>query len=101
MRKSQTLDPPGWHALQSRPDTMPLDFVRTNLFDPRKLVPLPFSVPSPDNDLNEKLDHYIQRAMAYRTVLHEQDRARSASAAGLERGLYGCPFGALFARPNS
>lgn len=54
----------GWHALASRPGGPALDFIRTNLFDPRKLVALPFNVPGPDNDLNEKLDHYIQRAMA-------------------------------------
>lgn len=54
----------GWHKLPSRPGGPALDFIRTNLFDPRKLTPLPFNIPGPDNDLNEKLDHYIQRAMA-------------------------------------
>jgi len=55
---------PGWHALASTPGGPALDFIRSNLFDPRKMVPLPFNVPGPDNDLNEKIDHYIQRAMA-------------------------------------
>lgn len=54
----------GWHALVSKPGGAALDFIRTNLFDPRKMVPLPINVPGPDNDLNEKLDHYVQRAMA-------------------------------------
>ena len=54
----------GWHSLASRPGGPALDFIRTNLFDPRKLQPLPFNIPGPDNDLNEKLDHYVQRAMA-------------------------------------
>jgi len=54
----------GWHNLPSRPGTAALDFIRSNLFDPRKLTVLPFNVPGPDNDLNEKIDHYIQRAMA-------------------------------------
>src|SRR5574340_243157 len=54
----------GWHPLESRPGGPALDFIRSNLFDPRKMVPLPFNVPGPDNDLNEKIDHYIQRAMA-------------------------------------
>lgn len=55
---------PGWHALSPKPSGPALDFIRTNLFDPRKLVPLPFNVPGPDNDLNEKIDHYVQRALA-------------------------------------
>ncbi len=56
--------PSGWHPLERRPGGPAFDFIRTNLFDPRKLVPLPFNVPGPDNDLNEKLDHFIQRAFA-------------------------------------
>lgn len=56
--------PPGWHRLPSKPAGPALDFIRSNLFDPRRMVPLPFSVAGPDNDLNEKIDHYIQRAMA-------------------------------------
>jgi len=54
----------GWHALPRKPGGPALDFIRTNLFDPRKLTPLPFNVPGPDNDLNEKIDHYLQRALA-------------------------------------
>ncbi|MDF3308890.1 DUF2278 family protein [Rhodococcus sp. T2V] len=54
----------GWHRLASAPGGPALDFIRSNLFDPRKMVPLPFNVPGPDNDLNEKIDHYVQRAMA-------------------------------------
>lgn len=54
----------GWHPLAPKPGGPALDFIRTNLFDPREMVPLPFNVPGPDNDLNEKIDHYIQRALA-------------------------------------
>jgi uncharacterized protein YukJ len=36
---------PGWHALRPQPGGPALDYIRTNLFDPRKLVPLPFNVP--------------------------------------------------------
>lgn len=53
----------GWHSLTPEPGGPALDFIRSNLFDPRNLVPLPFDVPGPDNDLNEKIDHYTQRAM--------------------------------------
>lgn len=53
----------GWHNLASEPGGPALDYIRSNLFDPRRMVPLPFNLPGPNNDLNEKLDHYVQRAM--------------------------------------
>jgi uncharacterized protein YukJ len=56
--------PLGWNPLPSRPGGAALDFIRGNLFDPRAMVALPFDVPGPDNDLNDKVDHYVQRAMA-------------------------------------
>ena len=56
--------PLGFNRLQSRPDTGALDFIRGNLFDRTKMRPLPFDVPGFDNDLNEKLDSVVQRAMA-------------------------------------
>jgi uncharacterized protein YukJ len=59
----------GLHRLASQPGGAALDYIRANLFDPRSMHPLPFSVPGPDNDLNEKLDHYVQRAMADEAAL--------------------------------
>jgi len=56
--------PLGWQPLASKPGGPALDFIRSNLFDPRKLTPLPLGVDGPDNDLNDKIDQYIQRAMA-------------------------------------
>jgi hypothetical protein len=41
-----------------------LDYIRGNLFDRTNMRPLPFSVPGFDNDLNEKLDRLMQRAVA-------------------------------------
>jgi hypothetical protein len=41
-----------------------MDYIRANLFKPDQMVPLPFEVPGPDNDLNEKIDYHIQRALA-------------------------------------
>lgn len=55
---------PGWHELPSRPDSLALDYIRANLFSFGDLTPLPFTAPGPDNDLNEKIDQYVQRAMA-------------------------------------
>lgn len=53
----------GFTALPSAPNKMALDFIRGNLFDPRQMRPLPHNIPGPDNDLNEKLDAYVQRAI--------------------------------------
>ncbi len=53
----------GFHELASAPNTGAIDFIRGNLFDPLKMKPLPFSVPGPDNDLNEKIDAYVSRAI--------------------------------------
>jgi uncharacterized protein YukJ len=53
----------GYHQLPSKPDSLALDFIRGNLFDVRKMKPLPHNVAGPDNDLNELLDRYVQRAM--------------------------------------
>jgi uncharacterized protein YukJ len=56
--------PLGFTELPSRPGGMALDFIRGNLFDRDAMRTLPFNVPGPDNDLNEKVDAVVQRAMA-------------------------------------
>ncbi len=57
--------PIGFKDLESKPGGIALDFIRANLIpDFREMIPLPASVSGPDNDLNEKLDGYVQRAMA-------------------------------------
>jgi hypothetical protein len=43
---------------------MALDFIRANLFDRQQMRPEPASVPGPDNDLADKLDHFVRRAAA-------------------------------------
>src|SRR5687767_5644760 len=59
----------GFTRLQSGPGTGALDFIRGNLFDRAALRPLPFSVPGFDNDLNEKIDRVMQRAVGDETAL--------------------------------
>jgi uncharacterized protein YukJ len=54
----------GFHPLASQPNSGALDFIRGNLFPPGMMTPLPVDVPGPDNDLNEKLDQVVQRAMS-------------------------------------
>lgn len=45
-----------------------LDYIRGGLFDPSKLVALPYNQDGPDNDLNEKLDAHLQRAIKDETA---------------------------------
>lgn len=59
----------GFHELPKRPLGGGLDFIRGNLFDPFRMVPLPYDVPGPDNDLNEKLDAIVQRTLADETAV--------------------------------
>lgn len=54
----------GWNPLPSRPGGVSLDFVRGNLFDPSLMRPLPPELPGVDNDLADRLDHHVLRAMA-------------------------------------
>jgi uncharacterized protein YukJ len=56
--------PLGFTPLKPGPAGGGIDFIRANLFDRKQMRPLPFNVPGLDNDLNEKIDHFIQRAMA-------------------------------------
>ena len=57
------VQPMGFTLLPSEPDSLALDFIRGNLFDRRDLIPLPHDVPGPDNDLNEKIDAHVTRAL--------------------------------------
>ncbi|MFD7907239.1 DUF2278 family protein [Kitasatospora sp. NPDC059747] len=58
----------GWHPEPSRPGTASLDFIRGNLFDPATMRVLPADVPGLNNDLEDLLDHYVQRAIADQTI---------------------------------
>ena len=56
--------PLGFTKIASKPGTSALDYIRANLFDRTKMRILPFNVPGLDNDLNEKIDSVMQRAVA-------------------------------------
>lgn len=56
--------PLGFTRIASKPGTSALDYIRGNLFDRTQMRPLPFNVPGLDNDLNEKIDNVMQRALA-------------------------------------
>ena len=59
----------GLHPVQSKPGGIALDFIRGNLAQPWEFKPLPISAVGPDNDLNEKIDAYVQRAMSDENAL--------------------------------
>lgn len=59
----------GLHPVQSSPGGFALDYIRGNLARPEEFIPLPLSTPGPDNDLNEKLDGYVQQAIADKNAL--------------------------------
>jgi uncharacterized protein YukJ len=54
--------PDGFTPLVRGPGGAALDYIRANLFDRRDLRPLPATEPGPDNDLADRLDHYVRRA---------------------------------------
>ena len=54
--------PPGFTELQREPGSLALDFIRGNLFDRQRLLPLPHDLPGPDNDLSDRVEHYVARA---------------------------------------
>lgn len=56
--------PLGFTELNRSPGGAAMDYIRGNLFDPKHMKPLPHNIPGPDNDLNEKIDAYIQRAIS-------------------------------------
>lgn len=53
----------GFTEVERKKDGLALDFIRGNLFDRRKMKTLPHDIPNPNNDLNDKLNHYIGRAI--------------------------------------
>jgi uncharacterized protein YukJ len=56
--------PEGIHAQAPGPNGIALDYIRANLMQPQEMVPLPVSAPGADNDLNDKLDALVQRALS-------------------------------------
>ena len=54
--------PDGFTAVPSQAGGVALDFIRGNLFDRQAMRVLPATAPGPDNDLADKLAHYVSRA---------------------------------------
>jgi uncharacterized protein YukJ len=54
----------GFNPIERQANGLALDFIRGNFFDPKKMKPLPHNIPGPDNDLNELIGLYIERALS-------------------------------------
>src|SRR5262245_44348704 len=55
--------PDGFTALTSAPGGQALDYIRANLFNRTDMRTLPANLPGPDNDLADRLEHFIKRAI--------------------------------------
>jgi len=55
--------PEGFHTLARQRGGLALDYIRCNLFDRQKMIRLPFDLPGEENDLNEKMEMYVRRAL--------------------------------------
>jgi uncharacterized protein YukJ/translation initiation factor 1 (eIF-1/SUI1) len=49
--------------LSSKPGGQAVDFIRGNLFDRSDMRLLPPNLPGPDNDLSDRIEHYVKRAI--------------------------------------
>jgi uncharacterized protein YukJ len=47
-----------------------LDFIRRKWFDPAQMVPLPPEVQGPNNDLNDKIQYYIHKAIEAQATIY-------------------------------
>lgn len=62
--------PLGFKPLPERkPGGLAIDYIRGNFFDRAQMVALPASLPGPNNDLNEKINSYVQRALSDESAL--------------------------------
>lgn len=60
--------PNGFRPLRPGDPLRGLDYIRGNLAPREKFRPLPFSLPGSDNDLNDKLEALVARALASETA---------------------------------
>lgn len=53
----------GFTPLPNSPGGLALDYIRANLFNRLNMRLLPSSLPGPDNDLSDQLEHFVKRAI--------------------------------------
>jgi uncharacterized protein YukJ len=59
----------GFTKLPSKSGGVALDYLRGKIFPIDSMIPLPANVDGPDNDLNEKVDSYVERALNMKGAL--------------------------------
>ena len=59
----------GFTLLNSTPGGLALDFIRRNLFDRTRMVPLPSRASGDNDDLNDRLDFFVQQAIQDNTAI--------------------------------
>jgi uncharacterized protein YukJ len=55
--------PDGFTALDSKAGGLALDFIRRNLFNTEQMIPLPSRGPAENDDLNDRLDFFVQQVI--------------------------------------
>ncbi|MFC4618732.1 DUF2278 family protein [Camelliibacillus cellulosilyticus] len=60
----------GFTAVKNNQPPIGLDYVKGRLFDPKKMIPLPPDEDGPDNDLNEKIGRYFNRAIKENATIY-------------------------------
>ncbi|MBC6975816.1 YukJ family protein [Bacillus sp. Xin] len=62
--------PFGFTEIKDNKPEIALDYVRGNLFDSKQMIPLPPEKSGANNDLNEKIEHYIKRAIEEKAIIY-------------------------------
>ncbi|HXT83780.1 MAG TPA: DUF2278 family protein, partial [Verrucomicrobiae bacterium] len=52
---------PGLHTIDSKKEMPALDYIRSNIADPKSFNSLPMHLMGPNNDLNERINQYVWR----------------------------------------
>lgn len=60
----------GFTEINQQNHEIALDYIRGGLFDPSKMIALPADISGPNNDLNEKVNQYINEALEKKATLY-------------------------------
>ncbi|WP_315068916.1 YukJ family protein [uncultured Clostridium sp.] len=60
----------GFSEIKNNSLNIALDYIRGGLFEPSKMIPLASRITGPNNDLNEKIDFYMQKAIQNGAVIY-------------------------------
>ena len=60
----------GFTSIENNNPDIGLDYIRGNLLDSTKMIPLPAHIEGPDNDLEDKIEHYIHQAIDNDAIIY-------------------------------